>query len=113
MNIEKNRAEEGPFARHARDGFIRTTCQCHFLLCVVVAEALNHDGIPGGAAGAVPGLPPGRGTFALRVAVLMVDAMTAAHVLLVATPKHRGDLGRWMCQVFGLGLCPLAQDYRG
>jgi hypothetical protein len=34
MNIEKNRAEEGPFARHARDGFIRTSA---IFCCVLLS----------------------------------------------------------------------------
>lgn len=89
-------------AGHACDRFFskpsaRLAWQFHFPL----SSRCNHGGISDGAAGAVPGLPPGRGTFLNDVIMLVVAVVTAARGLHVATSDVLGQKLRvLMCQVF-------------
>lgn len=71
-------------AGHACDRFFSKPSalpKFHFPL----SSRCNHGGISDGAAGAVPGLPPGRGTFVNDVIMLVVAVVTAARGLHVAT----------------------------
>ena len=100
-------------AGHACDRFFskpsaRLAWQFHFPL----SSRCNHGGISDGAAGAVPGLPPGRGTFVNDVIMLVVAVVTAARGLQVATSmrwtKIEGlDVSRFFAS--WEALCPLCR----
>ena len=74
----------------------------HFLVPLLVC---NHDGIAGGAAGAVPGLPPGRGTLCLRELVVVV---VAARAVVAATSRSWAVRNEelLMCHELLRGMCP-------